>query len=119
MRENCSCTLNHISPYKGMLATSCLNLINEELSPADTIYEDYYRNEPFVRILPLWQTPETKYVAGSNYIDIELRYARLNVYCNFGIDNLGKGSASQAVQALNIMPVLMKQRIVVFRCICN
>lgn len=98
----------HLAPIKrGMLATSCLNLINEELSPADihSIYEDYYRNEPFVRILPLWQTPETKYVAGSNYIDIGITVdARLNkLIVVSALDNLGKGSASQAVQALNIM----------------
>lgn len=98
----------HLAPIKrGMLATSYLNLINEKLSPADihSLYEDYYRNEPFVRILPLGQLPETKHVAGSNYIDIgitvDLRLNKLVVVS--ALDNLGKGSASQAVQALNIM----------------
>jgi len=97
----------HLAPLKrGMLVTSYLNL-NSQLSPADihSLYEDYYRNEPFVRILPLGQFPETKYVAGSNYIDIGIAVDhRLNKLIVIStLDNLGKGSASQAVQALNIM----------------
>lgn len=97
----------HLAPMKrGMLATSYLDLI-KELSSADihSLYEDYYKNEPFVRILPLGQLPETKYVAGSNYIDIGITVDdRLNkLIVISALDNLGKGSASQAVQALNIM----------------
>ena len=98
----------HLAPMKrGMLATCYLNLINQELSPADihSIYEDYYKGEPFVRILPLGQLPETKYVAGSNYIDIGIAVdTRMNkLIVVSALDNLGKGSASQAIQALNIM----------------
>ena len=98
----------HLVPMKrGMLATSSLNIINEELSPTGihTIYEEYYKNEPFVRILPLGQLPETKYVAGSNYIDIGIVVdTRLNkLIVVSALDNLGKGSASQALQAHNIM----------------
>lgn len=98
----------HLAPIKrGMLATSYLNLVNEKFSPADihSVYEDYYRDEPFVRILPLGQLPETKHVAGSNYIDIGITVdPRLNkLIVVSALDNLGKGSASQAIQALNIM----------------
>jgi len=97
----------HLAPFKrGMLATSYLNL-NSELKPTDihSLYEDYYRDEPFVRILPLGQFPETKYVAGSNYIDIGIAVDhRLNkLIVISALDNLGKGSAGQAVQSLNIM----------------
>ncbi len=98
----------HLAPMKrGMLATSGLDLINEKLSAGDihSLYEEYYQNEPFVRILPLGQLPETKYVAGSNYIDIGIVVdSRLNkLIVVSALDNLGKGSAAQAVQALNIM----------------
>lgn len=98
----------HLAPMKrGMLATCYLDLINKELSLADihSLYEEYYRNEPFVRILPLGQLPETKYVAGTNYIDIGIAVdSRLNkLIVISALDNLGKGSASQAIQALNIM----------------
>ncbi|MGI6084276.1 MAG: N-acetyl-gamma-glutamyl-phosphate reductase [Acetivibrionales bacterium] len=97
----------HLAPMKrGMLATSHLSL-TKELSPADihSLYEDYYKNEPFVRILPLGHLPETKYVVGSNYIDIGITVdTRLNkLIAVSALDNLGKGSAGQAVQALNIM----------------
>lgn len=98
----------HLAPMKrGMLATCYLSLAQEGLNTSDVhaIYEDYYKNEPFVRILPVGQLPETKFVAGSNYIDISVtvdqRLNRLIVLS--ALDNLGKGSASQAVQALNIM----------------
>ena len=98
----------HLAPLKrGMLATSYLGLIDGKLSPDDihSLYVDHYRNEPFVRILPVGQLPETKYVAGSNYIDIgitvDTRLKKLIVVS--ALDNLGKGSASQAIQALNIM----------------
>ncbi|NLX64584.1 MAG: N-acetyl-gamma-glutamyl-phosphate reductase [Clostridiaceae bacterium] len=97
----------HLAPLKrGMLVTSYLNL-NSQMSPTDihSLYEDYYRNEPFVRIMPLGQFPEIKYVAGSNYIDIGIAVDhRLNkLIVISALDNLGKGSAGQAVQALNIM----------------
>lgn len=49
--------------------------------------------------------PETKYVAGSNYLDIGIvvdeRLGRVVVLS--ALDNLGKGASSQAVQDLNIM----------------
>ena len=49
--------------------------------------------------------PETKYVAGSNFIDISVVVdKRLNrVIVLSAVDNLGKGAAGQAVQDLNIM----------------
>lgn len=98
----------HLAPMKrGMLATCYLTLIKDGLTTADVqaLYQEYYKNEPFVRVLPAGQLPETKFVAGSNYIDISVtvdqRTNRLIVIS--ALDNLGKGSASQAVQALNLM----------------
>lgn len=98
----------HLAPIKrGMLATSYLNLEKSGLTTQDIhdLYQDYYKDEPFVRVLPVGQLPETKFVAGSNYIDISVvvdqRLNRLIVIS--ALDNLGKGSASQAIQALNLM----------------
>lgn len=97
----------HLAPMKrGMLATSHVKLTKvisaEELY---TLYCDTYKNEPFVRILPPGTLPETRYVAGSNYIDISVNVdKRLNTAIVISaLDNLGKGSASQAIQALNLM----------------
>lgn len=98
----------HLAPIKrGMLATSYLSLEKSGLTTAEVqdLYQEYYKDEPFVRVLPMGQLPETKFVAGSNYIDISVivdqRLNRLIVVS--ALDNLGKGSASQAIQALNLM----------------
>lgn len=98
----------HLAPMKrGMLATSYLSLKTDGLTTADVLdlYQEYYKDEPFVRVLPAGEWPETKYVAGSNFIDISVAVdTRTNrIIVISALDNLGKGSASQAVQALNIM----------------
>ena len=97
----------HLAPMKrGMLATIHLDLLTE--TPVETLhalYQETYRNDPFVRVLPLGQFPETRFVSGSNYIDIGLhvdrRLNRATVISS--LDNLGKGSSGQAVQAMNLM----------------
>lgn len=98
----------HLAPMKrGMLATSYLSLTKNGLTSSDVreVYAEYYKDEPFVRVLPAGQLPETKFVTGSNYIDISVtvdqRLNRLIVIS--ALDNLGKGSAGQAVQDLNLM----------------
>ena len=97
----------HLAPMKrGMLCTAYANL-NDEKSSSEIIelYKEYYKKERFVRVLENGRLPETKNVAGSNYIDIGLAVdKRLNrVVVLSALDNLGKGAASQAVQDLNIM----------------
>ncbi len=97
----------HLAPMKrGMLATIHLDLIRETTAEAlHELYVETYRNDPFVRILPLGQFPETRYVSGSNYIDIGIALdKRMNrVIAVSSLDNLGKGSSGQAVQAMNLM----------------
>lgn len=67
-------------------------------------FERFYKNEPFVRILPEGELPQTKNVANSNYCDIgitqDARSRRVIVIA--AIDNLGKGAAGQAVQNMNL-----------------
>ncbi|ADU75559.1 N-acetyl-gamma-glutamyl-phosphate reductase [Acetivibrio thermocellus AD2] len=104
----------HLVPMKrGMLATIYANL-NYEKSTSELIelYKEYYKNEYFVRILDEGKLPETKFVAGSNFIDIGLVVdKRLNrVVILSAIDNLGKGAAGQAVQVLNILFGLPEHR---------
>jgi N-acetyl-gamma-glutamyl-phosphate reductase len=97
----------HLVPMKrGMLSTIYANLKTEKTA-AELIelYREHYRNDVFVRILPEGRLPETKYVSGSNFIDIGIVVdKRLNrVVILSALDNLGKGAAGQAVQDLNIM----------------
>jgi len=97
----------HLVPMKrGMLCTIYANLKDESsTSQLLDVYREYYNGEYFIRILDEGNLPETKYVAGSNYIDIGLVVdKRLNrVVVISAVDNLGKGAASQAIQDLNIM----------------
>ena len=65
----------------------------------------YYGGEKFVRVLQKDVCPETKWVEGSNYVDIGFKIdPRTNRIIMMGaIDNLVKGAAGQAVQNMNLM----------------
>lgn len=69
------------------------------------IYRDFYRRDPFVRILPYGSFPQVKDVRGSNDCAIGLRYdTRVGgLVVITVIDNLVKGAAGQAVQNMNLM----------------
>lgn len=68
-------------------------------------YEKYYHEEKFVCLLPPGVCPETKWVEGSNYVDVNVvvdpRTGR--VIMMGAMDNLVKGAAGQAVQNMNLM----------------
>lgn len=97
----------HLAPMKrGMLCTSYADLKDPmTASQLIELYRNHYGGEFFVRVLDEGKLPETKFVSGSNYIDIGLVVdQRLNrVIVLSALDNLGKGAAGQAVQVLNIM----------------
>ena len=69
------------------------------------VYNKYYKNEKFVRVLEKDVYPETKWVEGSNYVDVNFKIdARTGRIIMMGaIDNLVKGAAGQAVQNMNLM----------------
>ena len=112
---NCQATLNftpHLVPMnRGILATAYAKLkvqadgtlpTEEQIRAA---YEKYYQKEKFVRVLDKGVCPETKWVEGSNYVDVNFvvdnRTGR--VIMMGAIDNLVKGAAGQAVQNMNLM----------------
>jgi N-acetyl-gamma-glutamyl-phosphate reductase len=66
--------------------------------------EARWREEPFVVPLPRGQLPDTSFVRGSNRAHVAVAYdARADrVLAISAIDNLGKGAAGQAVQAMNV-----------------
>ena len=68
-------------------------------------YEEFYKGEPFIRILPEGSFPSTAHVRGSNFCDIgitvDCRTRRVVVVS--AIDNLVKGASGQAVQNMNIL----------------
>ena len=64
-----------------------------------------YAGEPFVRVLPEGQWPQTTHLRGSNGATVGVaadpRTGRVTASC--AIDNLGKGAAGQAVQNANLL----------------
>ena len=68
-------------------------------------YDACYENETFVRVLDKDVCPQTKWVEGSNYVDVNFKIdPRTHRIIMMGaIDNLVKGAAGQAVQNMNLM----------------
>jgi N-acetyl-gamma-glutamyl-phosphate reductase len=97
----------HLVPMnRGILATAYANLkpgVTEEMVRA--AYDKYYKEEKFVRVLDKGICPQTKWVEGSNYVDVNFVIDnRTNRVIMMGaIDNLVKGAAGQAVQNMNLM----------------
>ncbi len=100
----------HLTPMtRGILATIYAKAKKggEELTARKLtqVYKDFYKGEPFVRVLDEGKVPNTKYVAGTNFIDIALQYneATGRIIVLSAIDNLVKGAAGQAVHNRNLV----------------
>ena len=97
----------HLVPMnRGILATEYASLKKDvTYEEVKAIYDKYYKDEKFVRVLDEGVYPETKWVEGSNYVDINFKIdPRTNRIIMMGaIDNLVKGAAGQAVQNMNLM----------------
>ncbi|GAA6375142.1 N-acetyl-gamma-glutamyl-phosphate reductase [Firmicutes bacterium i23-0019-B6] len=97
----------HLVPMnRGILATEYAKLTKDvTYDEVKAIYDKYYANEKFIRVLEKNVYPETKWVEGSNYVDINFKIdPRTNRIIMMGaIDNLVKGAAGQAVQNMNLM----------------
>jgi len=96
---------------RGILATEYANLKKDKngnypsRQTIKEVYEKYYGKEMFIRLLEDGVFPETKWVEGSNFVD--MNYAideRTHKVIMIGaLDNLVKGAAGQAVQNMNLM----------------
>ena len=97
----------HLVPMvRGIEATLYAELVNaDDFERLQALYEDRYRSEPFVDVMPAGSHPETRSVRGANYCRMALhRQEDSNtVIVTSVIDNLVKGAAGQAVQNMNIM----------------
>ena len=97
----------HLIPMnRGILAT-CYAELKEKMSYDEIkeFYEKYYGKEYFIRLTKRGVFPETRWVKGSNFLDIGFAVdERTNRVIVVGaIDNLVKGAAGQAVQNMNIL----------------
>ena len=106
----------HLAPLnRGILCTIYIPL-NTERQNAQTqasataeeiymLYADFYKDEPFVRVLPLGKTAATNRVRLSNFCDISVHVDSGNstLIVTTAIDNMIKGAAGQAIQNMNIL----------------
>ena len=91
---------------RGILATITMKL-NSAITTeaAHKIYNDAYKGEEFVKVLPLGQMPQTSSVLGSNYVAMQVAVDEHTnrLVVSVAIDNLVKGAAGQAIQNANII----------------
>ena len=98
----------HLAPLnRGLISTVCIPLTNDTpgLEKIHDFYSLFYSNSPFVEVLPIGVLPQTSSVSGTNNAHIGLAFStsKKELLAVCVIDNLCKGSASQAVQCANIM----------------
>ncbi|HBZ09575.1 MAG TPA: N-acetyl-gamma-glutamyl-phosphate reductase [Bacillus bacterium] len=97
----------HLVPMtRGIMATIYATL-KSDISQVEInkVYNDFYKDEPFIRVRKNGTFPATKEVYGSNFCDmgigVDTRTGRVTVVSV--IDNLMKGAAGQAIQNANIL----------------
>lgn len=97
----------HLVPLtRGILSTAYVRLTQARTSEQLTaLYREFYKGEPFVRVLNSGQSPNPRHTRGANvcevsaFVDPRTGTAILMA----ALDNLVKGAAGQAVQAFNLM----------------
>ena len=102
----------HLVPMnRGILATEYATLNKKADGTLPTyeevkaVYDKYYKKEKFVRVLEKDVCPETKWVEGSNYMDVNFKIDERTgrIVMMGALDNLVKGAAGQAVQNMNLL----------------
>ncbi len=97
----------HLIPMeRGILVTAYANLLGSyTYEDLKAVYDRYYAEEPFIRILPREVCPQTRWVKGSNYVDLNFQIDERTrrVIMMGALDNMVKGAAGQAVQNMNLM----------------
>lgn len=97
----------HLVPMnRGILITAYANLKRPvTYDEVKAVYDEAYANEQFVRVLKKDAVPETRWVKGSNYVDVNFKIDERTgrVIMMGAMDNLVKGAAGQAVQNMNLM----------------
>ena len=97
----------HLVPMnRGILITAYATLKKDvTYEEVKAVYDKYYANEKFVRVLEKDVCPQTKWVEGSNYVDVNFKIdpRTKRIIMMGAMDNLVKGAAGQAVQNMNLM----------------
>lgn len=101
----------HLVPMnRGILVTEYATLNRKDgklptYEEVKAVYDKYYKEEKFVRVLEQGVCPETKWVEGSNYVDVNFKIDERTgrIIMMGALDNLVKGAAGQAVQNMNLL----------------
>jgi N-acetyl-gamma-glutamyl-phosphate reductase len=97
----------HLIPMsRGILTTIYCELPKRETTKSVlNRVEEFYREEPFVRVCPSGKFPNTGHVRGSNFCDIGLKVDNQGkrLIAISAIDNLMRGASGQAIYNMNIM----------------
>lgn len=103
----------HLVPMnRGILVTGYASLTREvTYGEVKAAYEECYWNEYFVRVLEKDVMPQTRWVEGSNFADVNFKIdpRTRRIVMMGAIDNMVKGAAGQAIQNMNIMFGLPEQ----------
>jgi N-acetyl-gamma-glutamyl-phosphate reductase len=90
----------HLIPAtRGELIDSYM-LLKQEIEPLE-ILKEYYKDEPFVRVFD--KPVDIKSCSGTNFCDIYAQRKGKKLYINSSVDNILRGSSSQAVANANLM----------------
>ncbi len=96
----------HLVPMqRGILVTAYASLKREVTwEEVKEVYDRYYDKERFVRVLEQDVCPQTRWVEGSNYVDVGFKIdpRTKRIIMMGAMDNLVKGAAGQAVQNMNL-----------------
>ncbi len=95
----------HLTPMLRGIQATLYGTLNDTSVDLQALFEERYKNEPFVDVMPAGSLPETRSVKGANICRIAVHRPQggTTVVVLAVIDNLVKGAAGQAVQNMNIM----------------
>ena len=90
---------------RGIIASVSIPLQSTNSSELYEVFDNSYRSEPFVHLLPSGQWPQTNSLIGSNGAHIQVAFDSHveRAVVVVAIDNLGKGAAGQAIQNANLI----------------
>jgi N-acetyl-gamma-glutamyl-phosphate reductase len=95
----------HLTPMIRGIHATLYSRLTADVDDIQALYEQRYREELFVDVLPLGSHPDTRNVRGSNHCQLSIHQPQggQTLVVLSVIDNLVKGAAGQAIQAMNLM----------------
>jgi N-acetyl-gamma-glutamyl-phosphate reductase len=95
----------HLIPMNRGIHATLYSSLNDKGTDVQKVFEDFYRNEPFVDVMPPGSHPDTSSVRGNNLVRIACHKPQNGNTAVILVveDNLVKGAAGQAIQNMNII----------------